>query len=65
MYPSGAMVSQTAGHGDFRASIEKSRRFGGHIPAGELLGISFIADGRDEVLPAVREICAVTPRKSK
>jgi imidazolonepropionase-like amidohydrolase len=55
IYPSGAMISQTSGHGDFRAPNEKSRRFGGQVSAGELLGIGFIADGRDEVLTAVRE----------
>jgi len=55
IYPSGAMISQTSGHGDFRAPDEKSRRFGGKPSAGELLGVGFIADGRDEVLTAVRE----------
>ena len=55
IYPSGAMISQTSGHGDFRAPNDKSRRFGGELSAGELLGVGFIADGRDEVLTAVRE----------
>jgi len=55
IYPSGAMISQTSGHGDFRAPTEKSRRFGGKPSVGELLGVGFIADGRDEVLTAVRE----------
>lgn len=55
IYPSGAMISQTSGHGDFRTPAERSRRFGGTTSAGELLGIAFIADGRDEVLTAVRE----------
>jgi imidazolonepropionase-like amidohydrolase len=55
IYPSGAMISQTSGHGDFRAPNEKSRRFGGKPSVGELLGVGFIADGRDEVLTAVRE----------
>jgi imidazolonepropionase-like amidohydrolase len=55
IYPSGAMISQTSGHGDFRAPNERSRRFGGTVSKGELLGISFIADGRDEVLTATRE----------
>lgn len=49
------MISQTSGHGDFRTPEEKSRRFGGKISAGELLGFGFIADGRDEVLTATRE----------
>jgi imidazolonepropionase-like amidohydrolase len=55
IYPSGGMVSQTSGHGDFRLPNEKSRRFGGTTSRGELLGAGFIADGRDEVLNAVRE----------
>lgn len=55
IFPSGAMISQTSGHGDFRALSERSRRFGGTTSVGELLGVAFIADGRDEVLTAVRE----------
>lgn len=55
IYPSGAMISQTSGHGDFRMPNDRSRRFGGQITRGELMGIGFIADGRDEVLTATRE----------
>jgi imidazolonepropionase-like amidohydrolase len=55
IYPSGALISQTAGHGDFRLPHERSRRFFGDISRGELLGATFIADGRDEVLTATRE----------
>lgn len=55
IYPSGGMISQTSGHGDFRAPHERSRRWGGQVSAGELLGVGFIADGRDEVLTATRE----------
>jgi len=55
IYPSGAMISQTSGHGDFRMPEDRSRRFGGKMTAGELMGIGFIADGRDEVLTATRE----------
>jgi imidazolonepropionase-like amidohydrolase len=55
IYPSGAMISQTSGHGDFRMPEDRSRRFGGQVTAGELMGIGFIADGRDEVLTATRE----------
>jgi imidazolonepropionase-like amidohydrolase len=55
VWPSGAMVSQTSGHGDFRTPDEKSRRFGAPLSTGERLGAGFIADGRDEVLTAVRE----------
>ncbi len=55
LYPSGAMISQTSGHGDFRMPKDRSRRFGGTVTAGELMGVGFIADGRDEVLTATRE----------
>ncbi|WP_286898511.1 MULTISPECIES: metal-dependent hydrolase family protein [Sphingobacterium] len=55
IWPSGAVVSQTAGHGDFRTPEEKSRRFFGIVSRAERYGATFIADGRDEVLTAVRE----------
>ncbi len=55
VWPSGAVISQTAGHGDFRTPTEKSRRFFGQPSRAELYGATFIADGRDEVLTAVRE----------
>ncbi len=55
IYPSGAMISQTSGHGDFRMPNDRAHRFGGAITKGELLGVGFIADGRDEVLTATRE----------
>ncbi len=55
VYPSGAMISQTSGHGDSRSETERSRRFFGEVSRGEQLGSNFIADGRDEVLTATRE----------
>jgi imidazolonepropionase-like amidohydrolase len=55
IYPSGAMISQTSGHGDSRLPHERSRRFFGEVSRGEDLGANFIADGRDEVLTATRE----------
>jgi len=55
IWPSGAVVSQTAGHGDFRAPNERSRRFFGKPSRAEQVGATFIADGRDDVLTAVRE----------
>jgi len=55
IWPSGATISQTAGHGDFRTQEEKSRRFFGIVSRAERYGATFIADGRDEVLTAVRE----------
>jgi len=55
IWPSGATISQTAGHGDLRAPNEKSRRFFGKPSRAEVFGATFIADGRDEVLTATRE----------
>ncbi|HMP91863.1 MAG TPA: amidohydrolase family protein [Phnomibacter sp.] len=55
IWPSGATVSQTAGHGDMRLPHEQSRRFHGQVSRAEKLEATYIADGRDEVLTAVRE----------
>lgn len=55
IWPSGATISQTSGHGDFRLPTEPSRRFTGQMSRAEKMGATFIADGRDEVLTAVRE----------
>jgi imidazolonepropionase-like amidohydrolase len=55
VWPSGATISQTAGHGDFRLPTERSRRFFGEPSRAERMGATFIADGRAEVLTAVRE----------
>lgn len=55
IWPSGAIISQTSGHGDFRTPEERSRRFFGKPSRAEEEGATFIADGRDEVLTATRE----------
>jgi imidazolonepropionase-like amidohydrolase len=55
VWPSGAVISQTSGHGDFRTPEERSRRFFGKPSRAEEEGATFIADGRDEVLTAARE----------
>lgn len=55
IWPSGATISQTAGHGDFRTPDERSRKFFGEASRAERFNATFIADGRDEVLTAVRE----------
>lgn len=55
IWPSGAVISQTSGHGDFREPSERSRRFFGKPSRAEEYGATFIADGRDEVLTATRE----------
>jgi imidazolonepropionase-like amidohydrolase len=55
IWPSGAMISQTSGHGDFRLPYEIPRGVCGHIAYTERIGAAAIADGVDEVLRAVRE----------
>lgn len=55
IWPSGPMISQTSGHADLRLPDEPSRRFSGKIPRAEQVWASVIADGRAEVLTAVRE----------
>jgi imidazolonepropionase-like amidohydrolase len=49
------MISQTGGHGDNRQLTDAHPRFGGNTPRSEIVGDSIIADGRDQVLAAVRE----------
>lgn len=55
IWPSGAMISQTAGHGDFRTINERPVSMGGSIHYSEVIGAAIIADGKDAVLAAVRE----------
>lgn len=54
IFPSGALIAQTAGHGDFGQVWEGPRAFGSGPPRFEQLGISRLADGVDEVLAATR-----------
>ena len=54
IYPSGAFITQTAGHGDFRMRHEVPRTCG-TLSHGEVTGASTIADGVDQVLRAARE----------
>jgi imidazolonepropionase-like amidohydrolase len=55
IYPSGAFISQTGGHGDFRLPYETPRGVVGHLSRGEIIGAAAIADGPAEVLRAARE----------
>lgn len=55
IYPSGAMISQTGGHGDFRMRHEVPRACCTMLSQTELAGVSMIADGPDEVRRRVRE----------
>ena len=56
IYPSGAFISQTGGHGDFRLPNEVPRGIAGHLSYSEIVGAAVIADGADEVLRAAREV---------
>ena len=55
IYPSGAFISQTSGHGDFRFSFEVPRLPGGPLSHSEVEGIAAIADSPDEVRLRTRE----------
>jgi imidazolonepropionase-like amidohydrolase len=55
IYPSGAFISQTSGHGDFRMRHEVPKSSCDHLSYIESIGLSTIADGVDAVLRAVRE----------
>lgn len=55
IFPAGAMISQTSGHGDFRLPHETPRGVCGYLSHSEQTGAAVIADGLDEVLRGVRE----------
>jgi imidazolonepropionase-like amidohydrolase len=55
IWPSGATISQTSGHGDFRTVHDIPRSEGAPQHFTERYGFTAIADGRAEVLRAVRE----------
>jgi imidazolonepropionase-like amidohydrolase len=55
IYPSGAMISVTGGHGDFRQMFELPRTIGAPLSRGEQVGAAMIADSPDEVRVRVRE----------
>ncbi len=55
IYPSGAFISQTSGHGDFRFLFEVPRTLGGPLSYSEAEGIAAIADSPDEVRLRTRE----------
>lgn len=55
IYPSGAMITVTSGHGDFRQLSDLPRTIGGLPSRMERIGGSMIADSPDEVRVRVRE----------
>ncbi|HEU4651347.1 MAG TPA: amidohydrolase family protein [Croceibacterium sp.] len=54
IYPSGAMITVTSGHGDFRTFTDLPRE-PGHLTRGEIAGGFAIVDSPDEMRMRVRE----------
>jgi imidazolonepropionase-like amidohydrolase len=55
IFPSGAMITVTGGHGDFRQLFQLPRVMGGLPARMEAIGGSMVADSPDEVRVRVRE----------
>jgi imidazolonepropionase-like amidohydrolase len=55
IYPSGAMITVTSGHGDFRQLTDLPRTLGGVPSRMEQIGGSLVADSPDEMRVRVRE----------
>jgi len=55
IYPSGAFISQTAGHGDFRQLSDIPRTPNTPLSYAERIGVTAIADSPDEVRLRTRE----------
>jgi len=55
VFPSGAFITTTSGHGDFRQPFEVPRTLGAPQSRGEQIGAAMIADSPDEVRVRVRE----------
>ena len=55
IYPSGAMITFTGGHGDFRMPYELPRQLGALPPIAGALNASQLADSSDEVRLRTRE----------
>lgn len=55
IFPSGALISQTGGHGDFGAAFERPTTLGGQPDYLQLTGLEEIANGPAEVRAAARE----------
>lgn len=55
IFPSGAIISQTSGHGDFRGPTEAPKDHGAPLSYLERAGMMIVADGPDEVRLRTRE----------
>ena len=55
IYPSGAVITVTSGHGDFRQLTDLPRTIGGMLHRMEVVGGAMVADSPDEVRLRTRE----------
>jgi imidazolonepropionase-like amidohydrolase len=55
IWPSGAMISQTSGHGDYRALYQIPAARDAPLSYAEIFGVGAIADGVPELLKRARE----------
>ena len=55
IYPSGAMITVTSGHGDFRQLTDLPRTIGGMLTRMEQIGGAIVADSPDELRVRTRE----------
>jgi len=55
IYPSGAMITVSSGHGDFRQTFEIPRALGAPLSRMEIIGGAMVADSPDMVRMRVRE----------
>ena len=55
IYPSGAIITVTSGHGDFRQLTDLPRTIGGMLTRMEQVGGAMVADSPDEVRVRARE----------
>jgi imidazolonepropionase-like amidohydrolase len=55
IYPSGAVITVTSGHGDFRQAFDLPRKIGNPLTRMEQLGGAMVADSPDEVRVRARE----------
>lgn len=55
IWPSGGMISQTSGHGDFRMPYEVPAALNAGLSRGEVLNGGVVADGVEQVLKRARE----------
>ncbi|WP_454789039.1 amidohydrolase family protein [Mycolicibacterium lutetiense] len=55
IFPSGAIITVTSGHGDFRTPVDLPRHPGGPLSRQEELGAAMVADSPDEVRMRARE----------